>query len=65
MKSENGSITLFVLISCMFLTIVVIGIYSRTSQKLRQQERDISKIQQSYSNVNSEDLYQEALERQN
>ena len=37
-KSQKGSITLYVLISMMFFLIIILGIYFSSSNKIQKQE---------------------------
>ena len=44
-KQEKGSITLFVLISMVFILVAVLGIYFNSSSKAQKQYKEIEKIQ--------------------
>lgn len=48
-KSEHGSITLFVLLACLFFIFVLIGIYTENLNKLQSQEKNIKQIQENYA----------------
>ena len=47
-KNQNGSITLFVLIACMFFLIVLMGIYIFNQNKIQSQANQIAKLQDTY-----------------
>lgn len=54
-KSEQGSITLFVLIAMLFFGITLMGIYAASSNKTNLQMSDVSNIEKEYT-VTDEDL---------
>lgn len=58
-KETKGSITLFVLVSALFFTIVTTGAYISSNSKVQQEEKEIEKIQQEYNKVEINDIYQE------
>lgn len=58
-KSQKGSITLFVLISIMFFIIILTGIYISSSNKVQQREKEIEKIQEEYKQKDVNDIYEE------
>ena len=47
-KNQNGSITLFVLIACMFFIIVLIGLFISNQNKIQSQAKQIAQIQDTY-----------------
>ena len=59
MKEQKGSITLFVLTSMIFFTIVVAALYVNTNYKAQAQQREIEKIQQTYEKDDINEIYQE------
>ena len=61
-KKEQGSITLYVLISMMFFLMVILGIYVNSSNKIQKQEKEIEKIQKEYEKENIYDLYEDVYE---
>lgn len=63
-ESQRGSITLFVLISMIFLIIVIVGIYISISNKLQKQEKEIEQIQQSYEKTDINTVYEKTLTNQ-
>ena len=58
-KEQKGSITLFVIMSMLFFTIVVVAIYVNTSYKAQAQEREVKKIQQTYQKEDINEIYLE------
>lgn len=60
-RNENGSITMFVTLSVLFLIFVLVGIYANYANKLKAQEEQIGKIQNNYgqyaSNEGMDKLY--------
>ena len=48
MKSERGSVTLFVLVAVLFFTIILLGVYNSNMNKLQEQDKDVTRIQQAY-----------------
>lgn len=55
MRNQKGSISMFVILSVLFLTFVLIGIYTSYANKLNSQEKQIGKIQDNYGKYASED----------
>lgn len=62
-KKEQGSATLFVLVSMIFFMFVLVGMYVNTSNKVAKQEREVNKIQQSYEQVDINDIYNKKIEQ--
>ncbi len=58
-REQKGSITLFVLTSMIFFTIVVVALYVNTNYKAQAQQREIEKIQQTYEKDDINEIYQE------
>ncbi len=48
LKSENGAVTLFVLIAILFFLIVIFGMYVRSSSKNQVQISEMEKVQKEY-----------------
>ena len=46
---EKGSISLFVLITCLFFTVILGGVYIASMNKLHVQEQSVSQIQENYT----------------
>ena len=61
-KIEKGSVTLFVLVSMLFFMFVLVGMYVNTSNKVAKQEREVNKIQQSYEQVDINDIYNKKIQ---
>lgn len=55
LRNQNGSISMFVIVSVLFLTFVLIGIYTSYANKLKAQEEQLGKIQGNYGEHASED----------
>lgn len=64
-KKEQGSVTLFVLVSMIFFMFVLVGMYVNTSNKVAKQEREVNKIQQSYEQTDINDIYNKKYEEKN
>ena len=64
-SNEKGSITLFVILSMITFLIVVGGVYMNSSNKVRQQDSQIRKIQQQYEKEDANDLYEEYMYKNN
>ena len=62
-KKEQGSATLFVLVIMIFFMFVLLGMYVNTSNKVAKQEREVNKIQQSYEQVDINDIYNKKIEQ--
>lgn len=54
-RNENGSITMFVTLSVLFLIFVLVGIYANYANKLKAQEDRIGKIQNNYGQYASDE----------
>ncbi len=61
-REQEGSITLFVLLSIIFFVIVLVGLYINSSYKIQKQQKEIEKIQRSYNTENINDLYNKTYE---
>lgn len=64
-KKEQGSVTLFVLVSMIFFMFVLVGMYVNTSNKVAKQEREVNKMQQSYEQTDINDIYNKKYEEKN
>ncbi len=62
-KQEKGSITLFVLISMVFILVAVLGIYFNSSSKAQKQYKEIEKIQKEYEKENINDVYEKTYDK--
>ena len=63
-KSQKGSVTLFVLIAVLFFSIILFGVYKSNMNDLRDQESSISEIRKSY-NKNANEVYEQTVEKLN
>lgn len=57
-RNQNGSITMFVLISMIFFTIIVMAVYINTSYKVQAQQKEIEKIQRTYKKEDINEIYE-------
>ncbi len=64
-KGERGSVTLFVLVICMFVTIMLSAYMINMQNKKQAQEREIDRITESYNQNEQqmEEIYNRALNR--
>ena len=62
LKIQKGSVTLYVVLSMIFFLIVLMGIYVNVNYRAQKQQRDIKKIEQSYNQVNMDELYEKAIQ---
>ncbi len=63
-KSEKGSITLFVLVSMMFFLLLLVFAYMNQSDKMSAQKKQIVEIQKQYEPGNIEKIYREVEEKE-
>lgn len=63
MKQEKGSITLFVLVACLFFVLILVGAYTFTLNKIQTQEQNLKQIQENYSRdiPRIDEIYQEMI----
>lgn len=64
-KGERGSVTLFVLVICMFVTVMLSAYMINMQNKKQAQEREIDKITESYNQNEQqmEEIYNRALKK--
>lgn len=65
MKNERGSITIFVLAMCLFVTMALVGLMTANKNKLREQEKQQRLIERQYneeSRIN--EIYERAVKNQ-
>lgn len=64
-KGERGSVTLFVLVICMFVTVMLSAYMINMQDKKQAQEREIERITESYNQNEQqmEEIYNRALNR--
>ena len=60
LKSQKGSVTLFVLIAVLFFSVILLGMYNSNMNKLQTQDRDIVRIKQSYE-VDANEIYEQTV----
>lgn len=61
-KSEKGSITIYVLCSCLLIAVVLIGIFMRSQAKLISQKRQQKIIEEQYnSDDKMDEIYEETI----
>ena len=61
-RSEKGSITLFVLITMLFFIYIVISVYMNQNNKINAQKKQIQQIQQEYNkDENMEEIYNDLI----
>ena len=58
-KEQKGSITIFVVISMIFFTIVVMALYVNSTYKVQAQQKEIEKIQKTYQKEDINQIYEE------
>ena len=58
-KEQKVSITIFVLISMIFFTIVVMALYVNSTYKVQAQQKEIEKIQKTYQKEDINQIYEE------
>ena len=60
LKSQKGSVTLFVLIAVLFFSVILLGMYNSNMNKLQTQDKDIVRIKQSYE-VDANKVYEQTV----
>lgn len=61
-NNEKGSITIYVLCSCLLISIVLIGIFMKSQEKLTSQKRQQKIIEEQYNNDDKMDeIYEEVV----
>ena len=53
LRNQKGSISMFVIVSVLFLVFVLVGIYTNYANKLKNQEEQLGKIQENYEKYHS------------
>ena len=65
MKNERGSITIFVLTMCLFVTMALVGLMTANKNKLREQEKQQRLIERQYNEENRiDEIYERAVKNQ-
>lgn len=61
-KSEKGSITIYVLCTCLLISVVLIGIFMRNQAKLISQKRQQQIIEEQYNKDDKiDEIYEETI----
>ena len=61
-RSEKGSITLFVLVTMLFFMYILISVYMNQNNKINAQKKQIQQIQQEYNkDENMEEIYNDVI----
>lgn len=65
MRKQNGSITLYVLVACLFFGLVLTGVYISQLNKLQTQEEEVTQIEENYKQQleRSDEIYNELINR--
>lgn len=58
-KNQEGSITIFVLTAMLLFLVVIVGVFVLYSNKVSDQQRAITRIQNEYSTDNIDEVYNE------
>ena len=63
MRKQNGSITLYVLVACLFFGLVLTGVYISQLNKLQTQEEEVTQIEENYKQQleKSDEIYNELI----
>ena len=66
MRKQNGSITLYVLVACLFFGLVLTGVYISQLNKLQTQEEEVTQIEENYKQQleRSDEIYNELINRE-
>ena len=65
MRKQNGSITLYVLVACLFFGLILTGVYISQLNKLQTQEEEVTQIEENYKQQleKSDEIYNELINR--
>ncbi len=65
MRKQNGSITLYVLVACLFFGLILTGVYISQLNKLQTQEEEVTQIEENYKQQleRSDEIYNELINR--
>lgn len=61
LKSQKGSLTIYVLFSMITFTILAMAVYINSSYKVQAQQKEIYKIQNTYEKEDANELYQQHI----
>lgn len=62
-KDERGSITIYVLCSCLLILVILVGVFMRSQSKLVSQKRQQQMIEQQYDedDYKMQEIYEEVV----
>ena len=65
MRKQNGSITLYVLVACLFFGLILTGVYISQLNKLQTQEEEVTQIEENYKQQleRSDEIYNKLINR--
>lgn len=65
MRKQNGSITLYVLVACLFFGLILTGVHISQLNKLQTQEEEVTQIEENYKQQleRSDEIYNELINR--
>lgn len=65
MRKQNGSITLYVLVACLFFGLILTGVYISQLNKIQTQEEEVTQIEENYKQQleRSDEIYNELINR--
>ena len=65
MRKQNGSITLYVLVACLFFGLILTGVYISQLNKLQTQEEEVTQIEENYKQQleRSDEIYNELINK--
>lgn len=63
-KNERGSITIYVLCSCLLILVILVGVFMRSQAKLVSQKRQQQIIEQQYNtdDYKMQEIYEDVVE---
>ena len=66
MRKQNGSITLYVLVACLFFGLIPTGVYISQLNKIQTQEEEVTQIEENYKQQleRSDEIYNELINRE-
>ncbi len=62
-KNERGSITIYVLCSCLLILVILVGVFMRNQSKLNSQKRQQQIIEEQYNTDDSKmrEIYEDVV----
>ena len=61
-KSQKGSVTLFILIAVLFFSVILLSVYNSNMNKLQAQDRDIARIREAYDK-DANEIYTQTIKK--